>query len=990
MGPLSVEQVLAAEVDAIHGPEHREFHNTLHELMTPQAVVEGRIDKDADTRTGKNEDKGLIEDRKSFYRALTGLNRAALCFSGGGIRSATFGLGIIQALARYIESQQGSAPDRKPISELTNEEIPNCAKRSLLSRFHYLSTVSGGGYIGSWLSAWRTRNDFPTVWKNLAGRPEGPDVEPPEISWLRAYSNYLTPQVGIGSADTWAGVAIYVRNLVLNWLVIVPAAAVVLIILKMAITFAVALARAESLWGLHFGIALFGIACLIIALAYTTRHRPTRRLKHNADPCNDPDNIRQKQFIWHDLFLSLLSAFFLTSALTSAAGVELVCGPLVQKTTEPTLSCSISTYVPILAGALIGLLIYAVSWVVGWSNYGKWNDFWRWTASGLIYGGLVGYGAHLYAGMLPYSLAGKSVTMILLPVILGVPWIMIAQLFADMVFTGLVSYQVNSDSDREWLGRAAGWVIATAVGWALTTFIVFAGAYSLIDVWGKIIAPYIASVGGIAAAIIAWLGKSAKTPAKPGEQAGAMAIAYSIGLAIAGPVFAAILVVGISVGLDLLLLGNSLIEGLVSRSWDNLYIFFWLVVGLAATFFVAAVASRCVNINRFSIHALYRNRLVRAYLGASRQQRCPDNFTGFDNGDNLPAHELWPPKEHVDAKTHDNTLRLFHIVNITLNVVKSTRLAWQERKAESFTVSPLHCGAAYKGYRPSIEYGGGAPCGLSLGTAMAISGAAASPNMGYHSSPSLAILLALFNVRLGWWLGNPGIEGEKTYKDEGPATAIKPLVAETFGLTTDDAPYVYLSDGGHFENLALYEIVRRRCRYIVVVDAGCDPDFTFEDLGNAVRKIYIDLGVRITFSGLEDLKNRPGQKFAEDGSRLTGGKSAIANKRADDGDSNADKIPYHAIGQVRYKEADGAESEDGHIIYIKPAVHFSSVEGTGVRSYASAHETFPHETTGDQFFSESQFESYRSLGLDIMNNVLYRGDPAVTKFLAGIFAEGRI
>ena len=132
---------------------------------------------------------------------------------------------------------------------------------------------------------------------------------------------------------------------------------------------------------------------------------------------------------------------------------------------------------------------------------------------------------------------------------------------------------------------------------------------------------------------------------------------------------------------------------------------------------------------------------------------------------------------------------------------------------------------------------------------MAISGAAASPNMGYHSSPSITLLLALFNVRLGWWLGNPGKEGDKTYTQEGPDRAIVPLVEETFGLTTDTRPWVYLSDGGHFENLGLYEMVRRRCRLILAIDAGCDPDFAFEDLGNAVRKIYIDLGIRIRLQG---------------------------------------------------------------------------------------------------------------------------------------------
>ena len=130
---------------------------------------------------------------------------------------------------------------------------------------------------------------------------------------------------------------------------------------------------------------------------------------------------------------------------------------------------------------------------------------------------------------------------------------------------------------------------------------------------------------------------------------------------------------------------------------------------------------------------------------------------------------------------------------------------------------------------------------------MAISGAAVSPNMGYYSSPSISLLLAFFNVRLGWWLGNPGSQGEHSYATEGPDFAIKPLIQEAFGLTTDDKRYVYLSDGGHFEDLGLYEMVRRRCRFIVVVDAGEDAHLEFDDLGNAVRKIYIDLGIRIDF-----------------------------------------------------------------------------------------------------------------------------------------------
>jgi hypothetical protein len=245
-------------------------------------------------------------------------------------------------------------------------------------------------------------------------------------------------------------------------------------------------------------------------------------------------------------------------------------------------------------------------------------------------------------------------------------------------------------------------------------------------------------------------------------------------------------------------------------------------------------------------------------------------------------------------------------------------------------------------FGPSEKYGG--PEGISVGTAMAISGAAASPNMGYHSSPGVTFLLALFNVRLGWWLGNPGSEGDATFGDEGPHHAVIPLIEEAFGLSSDERPYVYLSDGGHFENLGLYEMVRRRCRFILVSDAGCDPNFALADLGNAVRKIELDLGVSIRFRGLEKLRKRP-----------------------DDGSGVGPGQPYHAVGEIDYPSADGGGAE-GTILYIKAGYH--GVENAGVRGYAIAHKDFPHETTADQWFSESQFESYRALGFEITDGIL--------------------
>ena len=192
--------------------------------------------------------------------------------------------------------------------------------------------------------------------------------------------------------------------------------------------------------------------------------------------------------------------------------------------------------------------------------------------------------------------------------------------------------------------------------------------------------------------------------------------------------------------------------------------------------------------------------------------------------------------------------KLMHVINTTLNLVGGQNLAWQQRKAEPFSVSPLHSGCFRLGYRKSRDYGGRDQGGITLGTAAATSGAAASSNMGYYTtSPVISLLLTLFNVRLGWWLGNPGPAGDDTYQLAAPKYSVSPVISEAFGLTDDRNPYVYLTDGGHFENLAIYEMVLRRCRFVVASDAAADEEYHFSDLANAVRKIRIDLGVTIDF-----------------------------------------------------------------------------------------------------------------------------------------------
>ena len=183
---------------------------------------------------------------------------------------------------------------------------------------------------------------------------------------------------------------------------------------------------------------------------------------------------------------------------------------------------------------------------------------------------------------------------------------------------------------------------------------------------------------------------------------------------------------------------------------------------------------------------------------------------------------------------------------------------------------------------------------------------------------------------------------------EGPRLGIAQIVQELFGLTTDRSKYVYLSDGGHFENLGIYEMVRRRCHLIVVSDAGCDPACAFEDLGNAVRKVAIDLGVQIDFHKI-DIKKR-------------------------DADSPG---LYCAVGTIMYPEPD---AENGYLLYLKPGFPGDGSLPADVNAYGLANPTFPHETTADQFFSELQMESYRSLGSHIIDVVFGPVDSAPRLF----------
>jgi hypothetical protein len=899
-------------------------------------------DPDKAREAKEAQEKKQQEHLKEIWGAVHALpdseKRAALCISGGGIRSATFALGVLQGLARC----------------------------GLLGKFHYLSTVSGGGYIGGWLAAWilRAEGGLEEVTANLAAprKDTRPNPEPTQLQNLRSYSNYLSPSLGLLSADTWTLVATYFRNLILNWLVLIPLIAAALTIPWIYVAVLMKEPPPETslpLW--------LGGFCLLIGVITMGLNLPSG------------GNVRwgQRGFLWLCLVPLFLAAVFITTfwAWFTHHGGEIPMFPFLPGM-EPHSSSLFLWF---------GIGIHVVAWALTlWRDHGfRFLEFLAVIASGAIGGAFLWVAA---IKLFPYPLKFAE-----LYACFGIPLFLALFLVALIAFAGLSS-RWTGDEDREWWARANGWLLIVALAWMLISALILFGPFAL----GWAVS---AITGGVAAIITVLSGRSSAVPAneKQKKKSGLLAFLFSKASSFAAIVFIAVLMVLIIMAITWVV--EKIVFYLDDVDWDlektsatlgkanhylNVVLYTpWCViflVGLALAV-IGILMAYLINPNRFSMHAMYRDRLIRAYLGASNRNRKPNPFTGFDENDNPRMHSLWAREKFGR--------RLMPVVNIALNLVHGSKLAWQERKATSFTVSPLHCGSYDVGYRKTTagagqSYGSeeevsaeavetkkaeataakpqgplyGGDAGISLGTAIAISGAAASPNMGYHSSPLVTFILTLLNVRLGAWLGNPGPAGDKTFHLGYPKFGVRPILAEAFGLTDDTNPYVYLSDGGHFENLGLYEMVLRRCHYIVVSDAGQDPACSFADLGGAVRKIRIDLGIPIIF---ED--------------------SMAIFARDDDGASK-ERGRSCAVGKIRYSAVDGPGVKDGTLIYIKPACY--GEEPRDIYEYFKSNPTFPHESTADQFFSESQFESYRMLGAHTMEKICSDPLPDLQNFIAAV------
>lgn len=305
----------------------------------------------------------------------------------------------------------------------------------------------------------------------------------------------------------------------------------------------------------------------------------------------------------------------------------------------------------------------------------------------------------------------------------------------------------------------------------------------------------------------------------------------------------------------------------------------------------------------------------------------------------------------------------YPLINANVVLTASQHPRYRPRGGDNFLFSPLFCGSRATGWTDTDRTPGS---GFTLATAMAISGAAVNPNagtggQGVTRQPVLSVLMGLLNLRLGYWATNPRYlepDGSKKRPSWRKPNPIYPGLFESFGRfnLNEHERFSLLTDGGHFENLGLYELVRRRLKLIIVCDATADPDFKFTDLANAIQKVRADFGAIIDISDAQLATLMP---QADDATRKGGAGSGSAARS-------------YLIAPIRYSQRLGhspdSEREVGTLILLKA----TAFQGTpaDVFSYRREHPEFPNQSTLDQFYDEKQFDSYRELGYITAHHML--------------------
>lgn len=364
------------------------------------------------------------------------------------------------------------------------------------------------------------------------------------------------------------------------------------------------------------------------------------------------------------------------------------------------------------------------------------------------------------------------------------------------------------------------------------------------------------------------------------------------------------------------------------------------------------------NPNALSFHRYYRKQLADLFLqfaGTYKNMALKDVFI-------------------ATSETKTDYLAPYPLINTCLNLqnpgggekFKGTKAS------DYFLLSPLYCGSKLTSYVPTDHYVDYRR--MTLPAAVTISAAAVNPGLGMYSSKMLSVLMTLFNFRLGFWTSNP-LQLKKSY-----AIVWWPIYffKELLGLIGLNNRMLNISDGGHIENLGVYELLRRGCRLIVAVDAGEDKAYTFADLNNLIIRARNELGFEIRFRDDEQpedlIRPRPSQVYSKKRYAVADIYQWWEDRKVINPNTNEEETQI-----INFE----TPLKVGTFIYVKSSVlapagkPVLSDKGTdeerlkyGTYKYKIYHPDFPHESTSDQFFDEVQWEAYFQLGRYIGADVL--------------------
>ncbi len=825
-------------------------------------------------------ERAVIERRRAYLhdKASQPDTIWGLALSGGGIRSATFCLGVLQALALAKFSHSG---DRA-------KDVAT----PLLARFDYLSTVSGGGYIGSFFSALfrpRERDLKSGVTRPIAPEQAARDAyaalrqDPPgrlranvpmdaadaPVRWLRENGRYLTPN---GPGDLLYDVSIAIRN----WLSVHYIAAITL-------------------------LTLFLLAFAFRQISVSLAGSPAQAIELLVQAANP----RLRGAIWG-------SPWFVAVGLWMAL-VSIPLGIAYWYRLDSPPKSPWSPANPWIAAAIVVVL-----------------------AAALLFFLAVAPQAHI-ASTKDFLADGGRAVLLLLVIVITISIVVFHIANAEAP----ESSRVYRAKITRWLSNSMG--IAFLI--ALFAFVETGG--QTLYLWLRNSPNFVPTVGGIiaiAGALVSAVRVLAPLLAQPGKGGLLSRIPLDAILGIVGVVLLFLLLIGWHAFASFLFLGHAdLSEGatpLIMAAQFQL-----LEDPLPWLFLLVCVAATCAAgaflgfINLSGLQALYGARLTRAYLGASNRTRFegkggrlkrvtePDRDDDFSRADYFDDANLGPA----------------HIINVTINATTGTedQLTQRDRQGLPMAISPD--GITVEGQR-WINPGAAE---LSIGQWTAVSGAAFSTGIGRGTSLGKALLLGLANVRLGWWWKS-GLPDSKSVHPfwRTQSYLLRELRASFIGK---DGSHWYLSDGGHFENTGVFELLRRKVDVVLCCDCGSDPEYEFEDLANLMRLARIDLQAEFHPLSTADVP-----LFS---ARADGLAPYVAagpgDFRTNPGSDNKCVLLY----RVTYKSC----AQQTLMIVIKPRL-IKDVP-LDIVQYQCTHPDFPQQSTLNQFFDDAQWESYRKLGV---------------------------